>query len=202
MENIKIPDGLPSLAAGNHNPGDGKACVMEYVALLNGEEWTDTPGCTNPLLAAVAQAVNDHISDADRDAALVPLIGRLFGTGVVSEAIDNAMLDAIEPLVSYGCVRSLKTGLAGGRAAGNGKHDRALLVSIARGAILDETRREPVRDPLYGFYAPQYDTVRGLGILTAMLDAYDRVTGRTARDVTPAEFADLSERVLQMANTK
>jgi hypothetical protein len=76
---VNIPDGLPTLSAGAHSPGDGKACVMEYVALLAGEAWTDTPACTYRPLARAAQVVNDRLRDEDRH-LLVPLIGRLFGT--------------------------------------------------------------------------------------------------------------------------
>jgi len=76
---MNIPEGLPTLSAGAHRPGDGKACVMEYVALLAGEPWSDTPACTYPPLASVAQVVNDRLRDEDRH-LLVPLIGRLFGT--------------------------------------------------------------------------------------------------------------------------
>lgn len=74
------PDSLPTLAAGAHVPHDGEACVMEYVALLAGEPWTDSPKCTHPVLAEMARLANDFGPD-DRRYELVPLIGRLFGTG-------------------------------------------------------------------------------------------------------------------------
>ncbi len=73
------PDFLPSLAAGAHDADDGEACVMEYVSLLAGEEWSDRPECTHPLLAHEARMLNDDLADRDRH-LLVPLIGRLFGT--------------------------------------------------------------------------------------------------------------------------
>lgn len=52
---------------------------MEYVSLLAGEEWSDRPDCTHPLLAHEARTTNDLLRDGDRP-RLVPLIGRLFGT--------------------------------------------------------------------------------------------------------------------------
>jgi hypothetical protein len=76
---MTIPNALPTLSAGMHRPDQGKACLMEYVSLLAGEEWSDTPACTYRPLAKAAQVVNDSLSDADRH-LLVPLIGRLFGT--------------------------------------------------------------------------------------------------------------------------
>ena len=76
---MSIPNALPTLSAGAHRPHEGKACVMEYVSLLAGEAWSDTPSCTYRPLARAAQVVNDRLSDDDRH-LLVPLIGRLFGT--------------------------------------------------------------------------------------------------------------------------
>ena len=74
----RTPDALPSLAAGAHDADAGQACVMEYVSLLAGEEWSDRPDCTHPLLAHEARTVNDELADRDRH-LLVPLVGRLFG---------------------------------------------------------------------------------------------------------------------------
>lgn len=74
-----IPEFLPTLSAGSHDPRSGEACVMEYVSLLAGEDWSDSPACTHPVLAAMARNVNDRLPDCERH-RLVPLIGRLFGT--------------------------------------------------------------------------------------------------------------------------
>jgi len=74
-----IPEFLPTLASGAHKKGDGKACVMEYVSMLAGEEFSDMPSCTHYVLAKTAQHVNDHLMDDNRH-LLVPLIGRLFGS--------------------------------------------------------------------------------------------------------------------------
>lgn len=76
---LNIPDGMPSLAAGRHTPQDGKACVMEMVSVLAGEEWSDAPRCVHPILRTLAIRVNDSIDDSQRH-VLVPLIGRFFNT--------------------------------------------------------------------------------------------------------------------------
>lgn len=76
---MSTPDFLPTLSAGSHDAEHGEACVMEYVSLLAGEEWSDRPECTHELLAHEARTVNDLLRDSDRS-RLVPLIGRLFGT--------------------------------------------------------------------------------------------------------------------------
>jgi len=76
---IHVPAALPTLSAGSHDSEHGEACVMEYVSLLAGEQWSDRPECTHPLLAHEARTTNDLLRDSDRS-RLVPLIGRLFGT--------------------------------------------------------------------------------------------------------------------------
>ncbi|KQX75263.1 hypothetical protein [Aeromicrobium sp. Root472D3] len=76
---MTAPDFLPTLSSGSHDAEQGEACVMEYVSLLAGEEWSDRPECTHPLLAHEARTTNDLLRDGDRS-RLVPLIGRLFGT--------------------------------------------------------------------------------------------------------------------------
>jgi hypothetical protein len=67
------------LTKGRHKSAGHEACVMELVSLLNEEEWSDHPRCVQPVLAAVARAVNDRVSDAGRD-GLVALAPRLAGT--------------------------------------------------------------------------------------------------------------------------
>ncbi len=78
---MTTPNYMPSIAAGMHSPRSGKACVMEYVSLLAGERWSDSPECTNVVVAAVARFTNDSLGDGERH-LLVPLINRLFGTNV------------------------------------------------------------------------------------------------------------------------
>ncbi len=76
---VTVPEFLPTLSHGAHDAEAGEACVMEYVSLLAGEEWSDRPECTHPILAHEARTTNDLLLDHDRP-RLVPLVGRLFGT--------------------------------------------------------------------------------------------------------------------------
>ena len=80
-----------TLSEGGHEPGDGKACIMEYVALLAGEAWSDNPMCTHPVLASMAREANDRMNDENRH-LLVPLIGRLFGTSATGSDIERRTL--------------------------------------------------------------------------------------------------------------
>jgi hypothetical protein len=75
---VKLPESLPVLDRGSHvHPGDG-ACFMEYASILAGERFSDRPGCTHPVLAAVARAVNDAVGSASRQ-RLVELVPEVVG---------------------------------------------------------------------------------------------------------------------------
>lgn len=53
---------LPQLAIGSHDRGSGYACVMNALSYLKGDKKiTDYPTCVDPLLARVAQVLNDKI---------------------------------------------------------------------------------------------------------------------------------------------
>jgi hypothetical protein len=88
---MTVPDFLPILSAGAHEDPSEGACLMEYVSLLAGEEFGDSPSCTHPVLARAARTVNDALPDADRH-LLVPLIGRLFGTADMRPQLDRRIL--------------------------------------------------------------------------------------------------------------
>ena len=74
--------GFVSLKSGNTRPNeDGKACVMEAVAYVAGEPWSDHPACTCPIITAFMVSWNDALpTDADRSRLLLPLIPHLVGT--------------------------------------------------------------------------------------------------------------------------
>jgi len=79
----QVPDGLPTLSREAHNPASGRACVMEYISVIAGEDWSDHPHCTDALIGQVAICINDVIEDQNlRGAVLVPRIGRLIGTSI------------------------------------------------------------------------------------------------------------------------
>lgn len=73
MRSSTLPDGLPILSRGRHRSPRQGACFMELVSLLAGERWSDHPACTHPLLAQLAQQVNDSTSDVGRH-DLLPLV--------------------------------------------------------------------------------------------------------------------------------
>ena len=75
----KMPTALPILAAGRHRSPRHGACLMEYTSVLAGERFSDSPKCTDPVLAAVARAVNDYSTDDARQ-RIAPYAGDLTTT--------------------------------------------------------------------------------------------------------------------------
>jgi hypothetical protein len=74
-------DLIPPLLKGYHpHPAEnGGGCVMEYASLLAGEEWSDAPACTHPLLASAARSINDDLTDTERQ-RLAAFLPALMGT--------------------------------------------------------------------------------------------------------------------------
>ncbi|KRC66751.1 hypothetical protein ASE12_19435 [Aeromicrobium sp. Root236] len=236
---MNLPDALPTLSAGSHDADHGEACVMEYVSLLAGEEWSDRPECTHPMLAHEARTTNDLLRDGDRT-RLVPLIGRLFGTtedspelrarlrieqarqvmallepgarSRVSGAIDEAeawlqktgdaadVQRAIDAATSYprhtGDLDAAHTSfhLNASRVfafvitpeleAAEAYAAKALVVAhvvAASGECRADCGNEPAR------------ARRMVKDLAALIDVYDEVTGRAAREVSPDEIRELAD---------
>ena len=66
------------LESGPHAP-DSTFCVMEAVAFVAGEPWSDSPECASPVLSRLFQGFNDGMGDDDRQ-LLKPYIRRLLDT--------------------------------------------------------------------------------------------------------------------------
>ncbi len=65
------------LSYGAHPDRDGM-CVMEAVAWVAGEEWSDAPECASPVIAAFMQEWNDRVWSGGRQSLkrwVVPLVG-------------------------------------------------------------------------------------------------------------------------------
>jgi hypothetical protein len=63
------------LKSGSHEP-DGEFCVMEAVAYVAGEKWSDSPKCASPSISGFLRYWNDGMNDEDRQ-MLKPLIPKL-----------------------------------------------------------------------------------------------------------------------------
>ena len=88
---MNTPDLMPILSTGAHDsPAEG-ACIMEMASFLSGEAWTDSPACTHPVIARMAQVVNDRLPD-ERRGDLLPLLPRIMGTAATGTAHERHVL--------------------------------------------------------------------------------------------------------------
>jgi hypothetical protein len=65
-KSVHVPKSMPVLSRGKHRRPRNGACLMEYVSVLAGGPFTDSPICTDPTLAVIARAVNDYSGDEMR----------------------------------------------------------------------------------------------------------------------------------------
>lgn len=80
------------LRHGAHQP-DSQFCVMEAVAYIAGEPWSDHPACVPPSIASVLRSWNDALpTDDDRNRLLKPLIPKLFGLASYPEIEEKRWL--------------------------------------------------------------------------------------------------------------
>ncbi len=88
-----VPEGMPVLAAGWHRSPDRGSCVMEYVSVLAGEQWSDRPRCTDRALGELARRVNDDVSREARSAlgGLAPDLVGAVGPDAATELVIAAV---------------------------------------------------------------------------------------------------------------
>jgi len=73
-----------TLEKGAHKSLEDGACVLEAVAFIAGEPWSDHPECVSPVIAAFLRTWNDD-SDDDRRQELKRYIQRLVNSAGTSE---------------------------------------------------------------------------------------------------------------------
>lgn len=207
-----VPDLMPILSKGAHTSPTEGACVMELVSYLAGEEWSDSPACTHPVLAMMARRVNDRLPDSERH-VLVPLIGRLFGTAAPADEHEahvlsvrlaawcaRQVLDRVRPedraaaeaaiVAAEGWCDGSVTATACARAAAASyavvRAAAYAAYTAAHGATTDAANAAHV--------AANAATAGDLaGLLAGLLDEYDRLTGRTQpREVTTTDLTRLA----------
>jgi hypothetical protein len=94
---------ITTLYSGSHEVADSdqefRACVMEAVAYVAGEPWSDAPECACPVITAFMVSWNDGLPDDERSALLLPLIPKLVGTRSTPEIEERRSLMAADWLV-------------------------------------------------------------------------------------------------------
>lgn len=87
---LVVPPAIAALKlefdAGLHSP-DGKACIMEVIAMLAGEKWSDRPACASPVIAVFARVFWDRTPKTWQ--GLLDRADRIAGSATTKE-IDRA----------------------------------------------------------------------------------------------------------------
>jgi len=98
---FKIEDFGPyKLSSGSHDsPKDGM-CVMEMVSFLEGEEWSDRPKCTCPVIAEFCRTINDEMPQNYRDKLQLRVL-KLVGTNNPSLEQERAEFLAWQAIKVY-----------------------------------------------------------------------------------------------------
>ena len=81
--------------------GNRDLCIMEAVAYVAGEPWSDAPACASPTVAAFLRSWNDTLSDVDRD-RLLPAdvwVPRLVGSRGMPEIEERRAYLALDWLI-------------------------------------------------------------------------------------------------------
>lgn len=208
---MHTPDFLPVLSRGAHtSPKDG-ACAMEYVSFLAGEEWSDRPACVHPVIASMARSVNDSLGDDERQALLPLLARTMgtapTGTDEERRRLSVALAvwcaeevahlaRAAEPWAreAIRVARAWLDGKAGAEecreiyAAGSYITDAdafaatAAAFAAARAVYVTYVTDAGARAGVAAAYAAEAVDCADLpGLLSGLLDEYDRLTGRTER---------------------
>jgi hypothetical protein len=86
------------LKTGSHGSADAGMCVMEAVAYIAGEPFSDHPQCASPVISAFLRSYNDSVSDEVRQ-TLKQYIPRLIGTAGSPELEEGRALIAADWLV-------------------------------------------------------------------------------------------------------
>lgn len=76
------------LKSGGHTDGSDEFCVMEAVAYVAGEPWSDHPKCASQTIGAFARSFNDNLDDEGRQ-RLAPFVLKMVGTNTGPEDEDK-----------------------------------------------------------------------------------------------------------------
>lgn len=160
---VAVPGSLPVLSRGRHERPERGACVMEYVSVLAGEPFSDTPRCSHAALATLARLVNDRIAD-DRVRSSLALL-----------APDLIAIDAHDPRVTGAVIASCLRA-----AARTGRLEPSLQRRLERAHEQAARPRDPSRESVWqrlreALWSP------GAGVV-AVFDVCDRRCTGPERD--------------------
>lgn len=90
---------ITALAGGAHHENNSEMCVMEAVAFVAREPWSDQPQCACPVIGAFLRSWNDSLPNNERNELLLPLIPRLVGTRGSKALEERRSLMAVDWIV-------------------------------------------------------------------------------------------------------
>jgi hypothetical protein len=187
------PDGLPMLTVGRHRSPESGSCVMEFVSVLAGEPWSDSPGCTDRALGELARRVNDDVGREARPAlaTIAPRLVGALGPDVVVDLVIAAVVrvgleHAPEDPALTRIQRRVHVRIAA--AAGPGGPLRACVLRLARvatGAGLPDAYLHLGR-AVSGRPRAERDAARVRALAAAVEDVRAHLGGRAQASSRPA----------------
>jgi hypothetical protein len=194
--------------------GDRDMCIMEAVAFVAGESWSDAPTCASPVISTFLRTWQDALSDADRDRLLpaavwVPRLVGSRGTPEVEERRGSLALDwlvRVYTLAWLDLVPSLQPHTAALRALpeivdSTTAASAGSVVYVARAAARDAARdaagaaaraaaRDAARDAAGAAARDAARDAAGAAAWAAAWDAARDAAGAAARDAARAAARD------------
>jgi hypothetical protein len=191
-----VPESLPVISGGKHKSPKEGACVMEYISLLAGEEWTDYPKCTHSSLARLAQRANDTLPQSRRH-EMFSRVNRLFGTGSVGvEEIDKAVSVAMAKFYAANAADAATFAADAATFAADAATDAAYAADAATDAADAADAATFAADAADAADAANAATfAASLHLLDRALDEYDRITGRGATEDVACRLPEVAAKV-------
>lgn len=153
---------------------------MEMVSFLAGEEWSDMPECSHPVISRTAQKINDSLDDSKRH-LILSQFDRLFGTS------DPRYMDAFEDELKI-FLTDLFDRMTFCDYTGEPIYPGSAYYYIVRSEALDALKYAQSAASHFAFHIYYGQGAEAaVQFLSDILDIYDRVSGRTQvepKDVT------------------
>lgn len=204
---VEVP-AVPFLRRGaGKTPVEG-GCIMQVISWIHDGSWTDEPPCVHPVIRHLAIRVNDRLDDADRQ-ALIDLGPRMSGTAGGDEALTRKLLGFLARQVYpiYAEWAEEADYDDGGAVlacieAAEGGHVEAARVEVAARAATWAAGDAETWAVWAAGAAGTANVARvaeaavaagpnEISLLTALLDHYDEITGRT--DYPTLDYASVCD---------
>lgn len=183
-----------TLDKGDHDSFENGHCAMELVSYLAGENFSDSPLCTCPVLATFVRSWNDRLPDEERNELLRDLLPRLIGTRDKAKQERRAMM-AADWLVRTHTVAWLR--LAGLNKQADALSSLPEITSMAQVPSI-KPAIEAARDDARAARAAAWDAAWGAAWAAALGAAWD-AAGDAAWDTTWATLSDTRRELQQSA---